>query len=244
MTSATRTAKSIPSKERLILALDVPDVSNAMRLVEELGDSVAFYKVGLELFMTGEVFRFTDWLNERGKKIFFDLKFFDIPNTVASAVRQLRSRHGTFVTVHGNDEILRAAVAEKGDVKVLAVTVLTSLDDGDLNDLGFKVDAEKLVLSRAKRALELGCDGVISSGMEAESLREKLGDKLFIVVPGIRPVQNREVNDQKRAVDVEEAFKKGADYIVVGRPIRNAPDPKQAAESIQQRIAGLFAKTS
>jgi len=241
MSPATLSRKAITADERLILALDVPDIDKAKALVEEIGDSVRFYKVGLELFMTGEVFRLSDWLHGRGKKVFFDLKFFDIPNTVRSAVRQLRSRGGTFVTVHGNDEILRAAAEEKGDIKVLAVTALTSLDEGDLKDLGFKVDTETLVLSRARRALELGCDGVISSGMEVRALREKIDDKLFIVVPGIRPVANREADDQKRALDVEDAFERGADYIVIGRPIRNAPQPRQAAEAIQQRIARLFA---
>lgn len=241
MSPATLSRKAIAASERLILALDVPDVDKAKALVEELGDSVRFYKVGLELFMTGEVFRLSDWLRGRGKQVFFDLKFFDIPNTVRSAVRQLRARGGTFVTVHGNDEILKAAAEEKGDTKVLAVTALTSLDEGDLRDLGFKVDTETLVLSRAARALALGCDGVVSSGMEVRALREKLGDKLAIVVPGIRPVENREADDQKRALDVEDAFERGADYIVIGRPIRNAPSPKQAAEAIQQRIAKLFA---
>lgn len=241
MSPATLSRKAIAASERLILALDVPDVDKAKALVEELGDSVRFYKVGLELFMTGEVFRLSDWLRGRGKQVFFDLKFFDIPNTVRSAVRQLRSRGGTFVTVHGNDEILKAAAEEKGDTKVLAVTALTSLDEGDLRDLGFKVDTETLVLSRAARALALGCDGVVSSGMEVRALREKLGDKLAIVVPGIRPVENREADDQKRALDVEDAFERGADYIVIGRPIRNAPNPRQAAEAIQQRIAKLFA---
>ena len=241
MSPATLSRKAIAADERLIMALDVPDIDKAKALIDELGDSVRFYKVGLELFMTGEVFRLSDWLRGRGKKIFFDLKFFDIPNTVRSAVRQLRSRGGTFVTVHGNDEILKAAAEEKGDIKVLAVTALTSLDQGDLKDLGFKVDTEALVLSRARRALELGCDGVISSGMEVRALREKIDDKLFIVVPGIRPVENREADDQKRALDVEDAFERGADYIVIGRPIRNAPSPKQAAEAIQQRITKLFA---
>ena len=241
MSPAALSKKAIAANERLIMALDVPDIDKAKALVDELGESVRFYKVGLELFMTGEVFRLSDWLRGRGKKIFFDLKFFDIPNTVRSAVRQLRSRGGTFVTVHGNDEILKAAAEEKGDIKVLAVTALTSLDDGDLKDLGFKVDTETLVLSRARRALELGCDGVISSGMEVRALREKIDDKLFIVVPGIRPVENREADDQKRALDVEDAFERGADYIVIGRPIRNAPSPRQAAEAIQQRIARLFA---
>jgi orotidine-5'-phosphate decarboxylase len=158
---------------------------------------------------------------------------------VASSVRQLKKRHPVFTTVHGNDEIMRAACAEKDGIKILAVTVLTSLDDGDLRDLGFTVSSKQLVLSRAKRAMQIGCDGVISSGLEAEELRDELGENFLIVVPGIRPVAN--VDDQKRIVDVEDAFKKGADYIVVGRPIRAAPDPKKAAEDIQGRIEKLFA---
>lgn len=234
--------KPIPVDERLIFALDVPDVKEAMRLVEMLGDTVNFYKIGLELFMTGDYYDLIDWLSKRGKKTLADMKFFDVPNTVASAVRQLYRRHPTFVTVHGNDEILRAACREKGDTKVLAVTVLTSLDEADLKALGFSVDAQKLVLSRAKRALKIGCDGVISSGLEAEQLRSELGDNFLIVVPGIRPVAN--VDDQKRTVDIEEAFQKGADYIVVGRPIREADDPVKAAKDIQARIARLFAKAS
>jgi orotidine-5'-phosphate decarboxylase len=130
-------------------------------------------------------------------------------------------------------------VAEKGDLKILAVTALTSLNNGDLRSLGFGVDVPELVLSRARRALELGCDGVVSSGLEAPRIRSELGDKLLIVVPGIRPVAN--VDDQKRTVDVEDAFRLGADYIVVGRPIRAAPDPAEAAEAVQRRIATVFA---
>jgi orotidine-5'-phosphate decarboxylase len=232
--------KSIPVRERLIFALDVPDAGEAKRLVEALGDSVAFYKLGLELFMSGFYFDLIGWLTSRNKKVFADLKLFDVPQTVGSAVRQLKGRGIEFVTVHGNDAILQAACREKNDVRILAVTVLTSLDDGDLKDLGFEVDAGALVLSRARRALEIGCDGVISSGWEARALREKLGDKLLIIVPGIRPVENR-TDDQKRTVDVEEAFANGADYIVVGRPIKAAPNPRKAAEDIQRRIAALFA---
>jgi orotidine-5'-phosphate decarboxylase len=153
-------------------------------------------------------------------------------------VRQLRGKKATFVTVHGNDEILKAACQQKNGTRVLAVTVLTSLDDGDLRDLGFEVNAKQLVLSRATRALDIGCDGVISSGLEAPELRDKLGDGFLIVVPGIRPVAN--VDDQKRTVDVEEAFENGADYIVVGRPIRDAADPATAARDIQHRIKRLF----
>ena len=159
---------------------------------------------------------------------------------MASAIAQLSGRGVSFATVHGNDEILQAACAKKGDVKILAVTVLTSLDQHDLKSLGFDVEPKVLVLSRARRALAIGCDGVISSGMEADELRGQLGDNFLIVCPGIRPIVNREDDDQKRTVDVEEAFHNGADYIVVGRPIKNASDPKQAAQAIQDRITALF----
>jgi len=235
----TMTSKNIPVQDRLILALDVPTIEQARELVELMGDTVNFYKVGLELFMSGDYFAFTDWLCERGNKVFFDLKFFDVPETVRSAVRQLRNRGAGFVTVHGNDAILRAAVEEKGDLKILAVTALTSLDQTDLEDLGFKCNVEELVLSRARRALEIGCDGVISSGLEARRLRDHLDDKFLIITPGIRPVSNTE-DDQKRTVGVEEAFSNGADYIVVGRPIRNAEDPRAKAQEIQAQILRFF----
>lgn len=232
--------KPIPPAERLIFALDVADPEAARRLVETLGEEVRFYKVGLELFLSGAGFELIDWLVGRGNKVFADLKLFDVPETVGAAVRQLRTRPVTFTTVHGNDGILAAACREKGELKILAVTVLTSLDRGDLTDLGFQVDVADLVLSRARRALALGCDGVISSGLEARALREGLGERLLIVTPGIRPVDNRPADDQKRVATVESAFRDGADYIVVGRPIRNAPDPRQAAADIQATIAGLF----
>lgn len=231
-------AKSIPPRERLIFALDVPDAQEAREFVERLGDSVVFYKLGLELFMAGGYFELVDALIAKGKKIFVDLKFFDVPQTVASAVKRLNGRGVTCTTVHGNDAILRAACEAKQDVKVLAVTVLTSLDEGDLRDLGFQCSPRELVLSRARRALEMGCDGVISSGLEAPDLRRELGPRLLVVTPGIRPVAN--VDDQKRVVNVEQAFLNGADYIVVGRPIKNAPDPRQAAEDIQSTIARVF----
>jgi orotidine-5'-phosphate decarboxylase len=232
--------KRIPREERLIAALDVADTEQGKALVQRLGDSVRFYKVGLELFMAGGVFEFIDWLAKRGNKVFADLKFFDIPETVAAAVRGLRNRGVTFTTVHGNQAMLEAAGEAKGEVKILAVTVLTSLDQGDLDDLGFRCDIEKLVLSRARRALEAGCDGVISSGMEAPALKRELGDRLLVVTPGIRPLENRPSDDQKRTVDVTQAFINGADYIVVGRPIRQAPDPRAAAQAIQATIARVF----
>jgi orotidine-5'-phosphate decarboxylase len=233
-------AKSIPARERLIFALDVADPAEARRLTERLGDAVQFYKLGLELCMSGGYFELLDWMVGRGKKVFVDLKFFDVPATVGSAVRQLRNRGVTLTTVHGTQAIMEAAAANKGDVKILAVTVLTSLDRGDLDDLGFACDVEQLVLSRARRALEAGCDGVVSSGLEAPKLREFIDHRLLVVTPGIRPVENRPVDDQKRTVDVAQAFANGADYIVVGRPIRDAADPRAAAEAIQQTIAGVF----
>jgi len=232
--------KPIPARERLIMALDLPSIEEAKALVEELGDSVVFYKVGLELFMSGDYFGFIHWLQARGKKVFVDLKFFDVPETVARAVRALSSTGVDFATVHGNDAIMRAAAREKGDVKILAVTVLTSLDRGDLDDLGFSCDIGQLVLSRARRALAAGCDGVISSGLEVPFLRQEVDHKLLVVSPGIRPVENRPADDQKRVVTVEQAFRNGADYIVVGRPIRDAERPKEAAEVAQQQILSVF----
>lgn len=229
--------QGIPNRERLIFALDVADAAGARRLVEQLGDAVQFYKIGLELFMAGEYFPLLDWLVGRQKKVFVDLKFFDVPATVASAVRQLRNRGVTFTTVHGNQSIMEAAAAAKGDVKVLGVTVLTSLDRGDLDDLGFSCDVQQLVLSRARRALEAGCDGVVSSGLEAQLLRQYIDTRLLVITPGIRPVENRPSDDQKRVVSVEQALSYGADYIVVGRPIRDAADPRAAAELIQLQIA-------
>jgi orotidine-5'-phosphate decarboxylase len=232
---------AVPVNQRLIFAMDVSDCDEARRLADELGDSVVFYKLGLELMMSGGYFELMDWLLARGKKIFADLKFFDIPATVGSAVRQLRNRGATFVTVHGNQSIMEAAVANRGDaLKVLAVTVLTSLDRGDLDDLGFDCDVEALVLSRARRAFEAGCDGVISSGMEAAKLREGVDRRLLVITPGIRPVDNRVEQDQKRIVSVEQAFANGADYIVVGRPIRDAQSPRAAADAIQKSIEALF----
>jgi orotidine-5'-phosphate decarboxylase len=237
---AMASSRSIPARERLIVALDVPSPDQARALVERLGDSVCFYKVGLELCMSGGYFELIDWLVARGCKVFADLKFFDVPETVRSAVRGLRGRGVTFATVHGNQAIMEAAGAEKGDLRILAVTVLTSLDRGDLDDLGFSCDVESLVLSRARRSLEAGCDGVISSGLEAPRLRAELGDRLLVITPGIRPVENRPVDDQKRTVDVAQAFANGADYIVVGRPIRGASDPRAAAEAIQATIRSVF----
>lgn len=225
--------------ERLIVALDVASTKDAQALVERLGEAVRFYKVGLELFMAGGYFELVEWIGQRGAKVFVDLKFFDVPETVRRAVANLRGRGVTFATVHGNQAMMEAAAREKGEVKILAVTALTSLDRGDLDDLGFSCDVGRLVLSRARRAIEAGCDGVISSGLEAQALKSEFKDRLLVVTPGIRPVENR-ADDQKRTVDVAQAFANGADYIVVGRPIRDAADPRAAAQAMQGTIASLF----
>lgn len=232
--------KEIPPEDRLIFALDVPSAEEAKRLVTTLRDAVQFYKVGLELITSGEGFELIDWLVDQDKKVFADLKLFDVPETVAAAIRQLRRRRITFTTVHGNDSILQAACREKGDLKILAVTVLTSLDQEDLKELGYQVDVRDLVLSRARRTVEIGGDGVIASGQEARALKDAFGEDLTLVTPGIRPAENRPADDQKRVVTVEDAIRNGADYIVVGRPIRNAPDPYEAALQIQGTIQGLF----
>jgi orotidine-5'-phosphate decarboxylase len=227
---------SIPPRERLIFALDVPDAGAARRMVDTLGDSVVFYKLGLELLMAGGYHEFVDWVVARGKKVFADLKFYDIPATVAGAVRGLNGRGVTFTTVHGNAGIVEAAVGAAQDLKILAVTVLTSFDRADVDELGLGAEVEPLVLARARSALAAGAAGVIASGVEAAAIRGALGPRLCIVTPGIRPAENRPADDQKRVLTVERAFAAGADYIVVGRPIRDAADPRAAAEAIQASI--------
>jgi len=240
MTHSFISSKPIPVNERLIMALDLPSIEEAQALVIALGDSVVFYKVGMEIFMCGDYFGFIEWLKQQGKKVFVDLKFFDVPATVGRAIAALSHKGVDLATIHGNDAIMEAAAANKGDLKVLAVTALTSLDRGDLNDLGFDCDVRDLVLSRAKRALAIGCDGIVSSGLEVQMLREALDHKLLVITPGVRPVDNREEDDQKRVVSVESAFQNGADYIVVGRPIRDAKDPRAMAQTIQSQIAQQF----
>ncbi len=225
----------IPTRERLIFALDVPSLEEAQALISNLGDSVEFYKLGLEVFLSGHYFELMAELKGKGKKVFADLKLFDIPATVAAAVRQLAKHEVNFCTVHGNDSMLKAAADAKGDMQILAVTALTSLDQGDLDDLGFQCDVLTLVLSRAKRALALGCDGVVSSGLEVSALREHAEPRLIAVCPGIRPIHNDD--DQQRVMTPFQAIRDGADYLVVGRPIRTASNPASAAEAIQEDIA-------
>jgi orotidine-5'-phosphate decarboxylase len=229
----------IPRAERLIVALDVPSAKEARALAERLGDAVHFYKIGLELFTSEGTFELLAWLSARGHKVFADLKLYDIPETVRRAVANLRGRGATFLTVHGHRSVMEAAAREKGDMKILAVTVLTSFDQRDLEEMGSTRTVQELVVARARGAAESGCDGVIASGHEAKALKSQFKDRLLVVTPGIRPLPGGG-DDQKRTVDVAQAFANGADYIVVGRPIRDARDPREAAQNIQETIATLF----
>ena len=230
--------KDINIEDRLIFALDIPEVAKAKEIVVELDDSINFYKIGMELLMTGQYFELLDWLIAKDKKVFVDLKFFDVPETVGRTIARLSQYGATFATIHGNQALMEKAAENKNNLKILAVTALTSLDRGDLDDLGFKCNVKDLVISRAKRAFEAGCDGIVSSGLEVPYIREYVDNKLIAVTPGIRPVANDD--DQKRVVDVATAFKSGSDYIVVGRPIKNAENRYQAASNIQKIIKSTF----
>ena len=230
--------KNIRLEDRLIFALDVPEIVAAKEIVSELDDSVNFYKIGMEMLMTGQYFDLLDWLIRQDKKVFVDLKFFDVPETVGRTIARLSDYGATFATIHGNQALMEKAAKNKNNLKILAVTALTSLDRGDLDDLGFACDVKELVISRARRAFEAGCDGIVSSGLEVPFLREHIDNKLIAVTPGIRPVANDD--DQKRIVDVATAFQSGSDYIVVGRPIKNAKNRYEAASNIQKIIKNTF----
>ncbi len=230
-------SKHVPLNERIIFALDVTSHEEAMKLVEQLDSDIRFFKVGLQLFLAGW-FKTIDAIIARGNKVMVDLKFFDIPETVKLAVDQLKNRGVTFATVHGNDPILRAATSNKNDLKLLAVTVLTSFDESDMRSMGMQGSITDLVLLRSRKALEIGCDGVVSSALEAPVLRDELGDNFLIVTPGIRPGANIDSgdDDQKRIATAKKAIINGADHVVIGRPIRNSNDPIALIKSIQAEI--------
>ncbi len=236
--------KPIPARDRLIFALDVPDADRAAALVDALGDAVTFYKVGLELILSRDFVRVIDLLKERDKRLFVDGKLHDVPQTVGAAVRQLAGFGATYTTVHGTGRAMLQMACRARDeagtgLRILAVSVLTSLDARDLRDEGHGADVTvgELVVDRAACALRAGCDGIVASGREVRALREALGDDFVIVCPGIRPVDRDD--DQKRVVTPEMALLAGADHIVVGRPIRDAADPRAAAEAIQDTIRSL-----
>lgn len=226
----------IADRDRLIFALDVATASEARAWVDRLGEAVQFYKLGMELLTSGEYFAVLDELARRDKKIFVDLKFHDVPATVAAAVKGLSRWPVQLCTVHSYQAMLRAAAEVKGGLKLLTVTVLTSMDRADLQAQGVTGDPADVVLARARQAQAAGGDGVICSGQEAAGIRAATGADFLIVCPGIRPAGTGG-DDQKRTVDVPQAFASGADYIVVGRPIRQASDPGAEAERIQAQIA-------
>ncbi len=231
------TQTPIPLQERIIVALDLDSPEKAKEMVRRCESHIHFFKVGLQLFMSNW-FETVDWIQNRGHKVMLDLKFFDIPETVKLAVEQVNNRGVSLATIHGNDPIIRAAIEARGDMKLLAVTVLTSFGEEDLRAMGMTQSINDLVYFRAKRALELGCDGVVSSGLEAGRLRSELGEKLLIVTPGIRPGANLQDNsdDQKRIVTAGTAIRDGANHVVVGRPITQAPDPILIIEQMQNDI--------
>ncbi|MEA3468901.1 MAG: orotidine-5'-phosphate decarboxylase, partial [Thermodesulfobacteriota bacterium] len=231
------TIKQIDLQDRIIVALDVNSPELAKEMVTRCESHTRYFKVGLQLFMAS-YFEVVDWILDRGHKVMLDLKFFDIPETVKLAVEQVNSRGVSLATIHGNDAIISAAMEARGDLQLLAVTVLTSFGEEDLRAMGMTQSVEDLVLFRARRALELGCDGVVSSGLEAERLRRDLGDKLLIVTPGIRPGANVRdgSDDQKRIITAGRAIATGADHVVVGRPITKADDPVRVIEKMQEDI--------
>ncbi len=240
MSDAILSTKPINPRDRLIFALDVPTKEDALAWIERLGDAVTFYKLGLEFCMSGRYFEVLETLVASGKKVFADLKFHDVPATVRGAVENLARTGATCCTIHAVGSVYADAVKVRGKMKVLAVTVLTSMDASDLEEIGWTRPVEDLVSRRAEKAVAAGIDGLICSGQEAARLRRELGPGPIIITPGIREATARGGDDQKRTVTLQEAFRNGADYIVVGRPIRNAPNPRAAAEAMQAEIAVLF----
>jgi len=233
--------KNIPARERLIFALDSETVAEAKRIVDQLGDSISFYKIGLGLVLDPGYWELVSYVTKLNKQTFADIKIFDVPEQARLVILQCLRQGVAFATLHPEERMIRAAVEARGlhELKLLCVTVLTSLDLEGVRSLGYQVDnVQELVVARTRRFLDLGCDGVISSGLEVPDLRREFGSNFLIVVPGVRSVPG--TDDQVRTVGVEQAFENGADYIVVGRPIKNAPDRRQAAEDIQKRIAALF----
>lgn len=226
------------ARDRMIVALDVPSVDAAKSLVATLGDSVSFYKVGMELVYAGGL-DFARSLAQSGKKVFLDLKLHDIPNTVEKATMQIAEIGMTYLTVHAFPQTMKAAVKGKGTsgLQILAVTVMTSYDDNDLKDAGYALSVKELVARRADQAKEIGVDGLILSPEEVGDMRKRLGPTMGLVTPGIRP-QCAAVGDQKRVMTPSEAIKAGADRLVIGRPITAAADPKAAAEAILAEISG------
>jgi orotidine-5'-phosphate decarboxylase len=228
---------AIVPRDRLIVALDVPSVEAAQAMIGRLGDSVTFYKIGYQLAYAGGL-SLVRPLTDAGKKVFIDLKLHDISNTVARGVESLKALGATFLTVHAYPQTMKAAVEARGNssLKILAVTVLTSYDDGDLKAAGYSVRVSDLVETRARQAKALGVDGIVCSPEEAGVLRKLVGTQMSLVTPGIRPA-GAAVGDQKRIMTPARAIAAGADYLVVGRPVLEAADPAAMAKAIHAEIA-------
>jgi orotidine-5'-phosphate decarboxylase len=224
-------------RDRLIVALDLPSLSEADAMVSRLGEAVSFYKIGYQLAFAGGL-AFADTLVRGGKRVFLDMKLHDIENTVAKGVESVARLGVTFLTVHAYPQTMKAAVAARSgsDLKILAVTVLTSYDDIDLVEAGYASDVDALVARRAQQAHDLGMDGLVCSPEEASPLRLVVGHDMLFVTPGVRPV-GAALDDQKRVATPAQAIGAGADYLVVGRPITAADDPKAAADKIVAEIA-------
>jgi orotidine-5'-phosphate decarboxylase len=227
----------VDPRDRLIVALDVPSIEMALSLVTRLGRSVSFYKIGYQLGYAGGL-AFAHQLIDDGKQVFLDFKLHDIGNTVERGVESVAKMGASFLTVHAYPQTMQAAVKGKGasKLKILAVTVLTSYDDNDLANAGYRMKVGELAAARAQQARDLGIDGLVCSPEEAANLRQIVGNKMALVTPGIRPAGSA-TGDQKRIMTPAKAIAAGADYLVVGRPITEAPDPKAAAEAIVAEIA-------
>ncbi len=224
--------------DRIICALDFENPERAKELVNELGDLVNIYKVGMLLQFTGGN-EILSWLLSKQKKVFLDMKYYDIPETVASVVEKVAQMGINFLTIHGNSRIIEEAVKAKSgsDLKLLAITVLTSMDAQDLEELGLKCSLEDMVMQRVEKAVEYGCDGVITSGHEVGKINSKVGSNLIKITPGIRP-KGKQVNEHKRPVTPKEAIESGADYLVIGRPLYQSFEPRRVAEEIIKDIGG------
>ncbi len=230
--------KDIALEERVIFALDVPDAASARQLVERLDGSIRFFKVGLQLFLAGG-WPVIDHIVSRGNKVMLDLKLYDIPETVRLAVEQFADRGVMFATVHGYAPVVEAALAAEADVKILAITVLTSMGADELQEFNFSGSVDDLVKLRTGRVLALGCHGVVCSAREAAMLRAAYGDSFDMVTPGIRPTGSS-ARDQQRIATPMGAIKDGSDYLVIGRPIRDAADPLAMVDSILQEISSAL----
>jgi orotidine-5'-phosphate decarboxylase len=228
--------EAIAPRDRLIVALDLPSVPAAEAIIARLGDSVTFYKIGYQLAYAGGL-PLVRQLVSAGKKVFADLKLHDIGNTVARGVESVAALGATFLTVHAYPQTMKAAVEGRAgsQLKLLAVTVLTSYDDGDLHAAGYRLAVSDLVEARAQQAQVLGLDGLVCSPEEAASLRKIVGHRMNLVTPGVRPA-GAATGDQKRIMTPARAIAAGADYLVVGRPVIDAADPKSAAEAIVAEI--------